>query len=466
MASNKTRRLLLSPWYQARWGDRFAMRADQNSKSNFENTLGGARISTSVRGSLLGLGADVLAIDDPHHVDTEKKIESDADRRLVAAWWQEVSSTRLNDPKRSVIAVTMQRLQQGDLSGLILKAMEEGLEDWVHLCIPLEFEDRRKYWTVILPQYEVPEGEERQPWTVPRAEVARETKQFGQVMWPERFGPKEVESLRNRLGIYMFAGRYQQSPVPKGGGIIKEDWWVVWNNAIAQRYGVNWDENRKEFPRCDLVIGSIDTAMGEKEENNYSAMTVFGVFKDLNKNTRAMLMYGWQKRLPLNGKVISAKTGEAKIQFEERQKREWGLVELIADTCKRYKVNRLLIENKTRGHDIANEIRRLYERDPWGIYMVDPVGDKVSRTHSIVPLFTNGAIYAPVTKWSEEVIQQVSVFPKGEFDDVHDTVVQAIAWLRNNGILLLSEEFTAALEDQMIYQGRPDDTVSKMYGVG
>lgn len=465
MASNKTRRMLLSPWYQSIWGDRFSLRLDQNTKTQFDNTAGGSRIATSVKGSLLGLGGDVICVDDPHNTETEKKIESDVDRHKVASWWQELSSTRLNDPKRTVMVVVMQRLHQGDLSGIILKAVEDGKEDFVHLCIPMEFEDRRQYWTVKLPQYESDDGEEAQPWMDPRIFEARETGRFGQLMWPDRFGTAEIEDNRNKLGPYMYAGRYQQSPVPKGGGIIKSDWWLVWNHGLAQRYGLEWTEGRKEFPRMDLIVGSLDTAMTEKDENNYSAMTVWGIFKDLNKNTRAMLMYGWQKRLPLNGMMIQRKSNEAEVQFKERQKREWGLVEWVADTCKRYGVKRLLIENKTRGHDVANEIRRLYARDPWGVWMVDPAGDKVSRTHSVVPLFTNGAIYAPVTKWSEDVITNVSIFPKGEFDDLHDTVTQFLNWVRGQEILILSEEMSASMEDQMRYAGPPDDTVANMYGI-
>lgn len=475
MASNKTRRLLLSPWFQDRWGDRFFLRADQNTKSQFENTKGGSRIATSVSGSLLGLGGDVIVVDDPHNTETEKKIESDADRRKVASWWQELSTTRRNDPKRTAIVVVMQRLHQGDLSGIITKEIDEGRGDWVHLSIPMEFEDRRVYYTIPLPQFVPEEGEKPQRWEDPRFYEAMQTKRFGQLMWPERFSEKELDEYRNILGPYLYAGRFQQNPVPKGGGIIKQDWWLVWNNKVANRYGMEWTAQRKEFPRMDLVVGSIDTAMTEKEESHYCAMTVWGIFKDENKNTRAMLMFGWAKRLELNGQILSKKqykdeeTGvvreESEVTFEARQQREWGLVENVADTCKRYKVKRLLIENKTRGNDIKNELHRLYKRENWGIQMLNPVGDKVARTHSVVPLFTNGAVWAPVTKWSEDVINNVTIFPKGEYDDLHDTVTQFLNWARENEILILSEEASAAIEEDQRYQPQTEN-VAKMYGVG
>src|SRR5262249_26559535 len=45
--SIKCRRLLESPWYRQRWGDRFALTSDQNTKGRFDNNRSGYRLSTS-----------------------------------------------------------------------------------------------------------------------------------------------------------------------------------------------------------------------------------------------------------------------------------------------------------------------------------------------------------------------------------------------------------------------------------
>src|SRR5215472_13990856 len=63
-ASNRSRRLLSSPWYQRLWPGRIEFQADQNAKHNYENTAGGARVATSVGGGLIGLGGDILIGDD------------------------------------------------------------------------------------------------------------------------------------------------------------------------------------------------------------------------------------------------------------------------------------------------------------------------------------------------------------------------------------------------------------------
>src|SRR5258708_39754000 len=122
-------RLLLSPWYQKRWGKRFTITLDQNTKSHFETSAGGARISISARGSLLGRGADVVICDDPHNTHQS---ESEAERRSALLWWREISTTRLNDPQRSAIVVVMQRLHEEDISGAILSSETS---DFVHLMI-------------------------------------------------------------------------------------------------------------------------------------------------------------------------------------------------------------------------------------------------------------------------------------------------------------------------------------------
>jgi predicted phage terminase large subunit-like protein len=271
--------------------------------------------------------------------------------------------------------------------------------------------------------------------------------------------------MKHTLGPYMSAGRLQQSPVAKGGAILKRIWWKLWDGPVANTYGLEWSANRKEFPHCDIICGSLDTSYGEKDENNFNALTIWGVWVDHNKNRRAVLMYAWAKRLPLHGQVLAPNPGEDGVNFKARQQREWGLVEWVADTCRRYKVQRLLIEDKTRGHDVAGELRRLYARENWGIEMISVNGvDKTSRTHSVVSLFVDDVVWAPDTKWAEEVITQCEFFPRGEYDDLHDTVTQFLNWARARGILLRGDEMSAALEDEEAYKPK-DDGVAEHYGV-
>ena len=121
-----------SPWYQQLWGDVFRLTSDQNQKMRFENNRSGYRLATSVDGSATGEGGDIVVCDDPHNI---REAHSSVKREAVIDWWDQVMSTRLNDPKTGAKVVVMQRVHERDLSGHII---ERG--GWEHLCLPAEYE--------------------------------------------------------------------------------------------------------------------------------------------------------------------------------------------------------------------------------------------------------------------------------------------------------------------------------------
>jgi hypothetical protein len=179
------RRLIESPWYRARWGHIFVLTGDQNVKTRFENNRSGYRLSTSVGGSVTGEGGDRLVCDDPHKVD---EVLSDSIRTATLDWWDTVMSTRVNDPKATAMVVVMQRCHQQDLSGHLL---EQG--DWEHLCLPAEYEGPSRATSIGFTDWR---------------------KEPGELLWPERFGRKEIDDLKVSLGSYGAAGQLQQRPSP------------------------------------------------------------------------------------------------------------------------------------------------------------------------------------------------------------------------------------------------------------
>src|ERR1035441_6876383 len=83
----RSRRLILSPWYQDNWGDRFQFADDQNQKQKTENDHGGHRIAVGTGGSATGEGGDRLVIDDPHNIS---EIESAVVRKSTLDWFDQV----------------------------------------------------------------------------------------------------------------------------------------------------------------------------------------------------------------------------------------------------------------------------------------------------------------------------------------------------------------------------------------
>lgn len=250
--SLKCRRLIESPWYQERWGDRVKLSSDQNAKGFFDNTAGGYRIATSVGATATGRGGSILICDDPNNA---LEGESEVKRDSTNQWYSQVWSTRLNDAKKDVKIIVQQRIHDLDVSGYILG--QEGSEEWVKLILPNEFESSRRSRTIILP------STNGKVWEDPRT-------QERELLCTTRFGEKETDRYKKELGSYGYAGQYQQRPSPEGGGIIKIAWFKWWKEETP--------------PPVSLLIQSWDTAYGDKPTSSYSACTTWGVFYDMYEN--------------------------------------------------------------------------------------------------------------------------------------------------------------------------------------
>ena len=64
-------------------------------------------------------------------------------------------------------------------------------------------------------------------------------------------------------------------------------------------------------------------------------------------------------------------------------------------------------------------------------------------------------VYAPDKDWAQKVIDQMAAFPKAAHDDLTDTAVGAIRYLRKQGLLERSDEIAHDLHQQMAYPGSP-----------
>jgi phage terminase large subunit-like protein len=171
-----------------------------------------------------------------------------------------------------------------------------------------------------------------------------------------------------------------QRPVPRGGGILPYTGWELWHKAIAMKYG----RTEGQFPDMEFTLGSVDCAFGLKQESDYTAMVVLGVWKNLSDQSRVMLMFAWQKRL----------------KFADA-------VEEISKCAKKYKIDRILIENKGSGISIFQEMARLTREERFALQLVDPGrDDKEQRANAVSHLFgeehedgvtprREGLIYAP-----------------------------------------------------------------------
>lgn len=333
--------------------------------------------------------------DDIHSVDGAN---STADREAVLQTFSESLPTRLNSPIESAIIVVMQRLHENDVSGYIIEK-DLGYE---HLMIPMRFERDRKCYTSI-------------GWEDPR-------KVDGELMFPERFPEAVLQQLEKAMdNSYAIAGQFQQRPTPRGGGIIKREWWQLWDDETAAEFGAT----KGRYPKFDYVLASLDGAYTAKQENDPSALTIWGMFTDKAGNPKIMLVYAWAERLEFN-----------------------ALLSKVRHDCERFDVDCLVIESKATGITISQELRRTLSSGVMRVVLMNPGkgmvnvlgNDKIARAHAVTGMFEDGMIYAPDKVWAEAVILECEVFPKGKHDDRVDSVVQALQYFRNMGFALTREE--------------------------
>ena len=414
--SVKCRRLIESPWYQKLWGDKFQLTYDQNTKSRFSNNQGGDRLITSIDAGVTGEGGNIICIDDPlaaNDIASEAKIQNAID------WWTTAMPTRLNDPETGAFILIMQRLAQNDLTGYILDH-EEG---WTHLCLPGRYEKDRAITTSI-------------GWRDPRTEE-------GQLLWPERFSKESMDRLEKSMGPWTFNGQIQQRPEPKGGGIIKSDWWRLWD--------------REQYPVMDYVLAVLDTAYTTDEMNDPSGMIIWGVYSDAHPAAPTRIMD--EKGNPIRiGDTYSEFAPKVMLTYAWDEHLELHeLVTKVADTCVKFKVDLLVIENKASGISVAQEIRRLYSREKFGVELFDPKSqDKTARLYSVQHLFAEGIIYAPERPWVRRVIDQVAMHPRGAHDEYVDLTSMGLRKLRDMGLLIRAPEREAEIEAEKQYVGRQE----------
>src|SRR6202048_4579612 len=230
------RSIMMSPWYRRIFPTRLA--PHRQAVQEFITTRQGYRLATSTGGVLTGRGADLILIDDPLKPD---EALSKARRDATNDWYANTLYSRLNDKHRGGIVIIMQRLNEDDLVGHVL-----GQEPWEVVSFPAiaEADEVHEIATI--------GGAQRFP------------RRRGEALHPAREPLATLEQIRRTIGEYNFAGQYQQSPAPLGGGLVKAEWF--------KHYG---EKERSE--RFERIVQSWDTANKATELSDFSVCTTWGV---------------------------------------------------------------------------------------------------------------------------------------------------------------------------------------------
>jgi predicted phage terminase large subunit-like protein len=230
-------------------------------------------------------------------------------------------------------------------------------------------------------------------------------------LWPAFWPLKELEALKEELPVGKWNAQYQQSPTSEEGALVKRDWWQKWEGNQA--------------PPCDFIIQSWDTAFTKNERSDYSACTTWGVFyKDEDqRDPHIILLDAYKERL----------------EFPELKEQAFRMY-------KEWEPDAFIVEAKAAGSPLIFELRRM--GIPVSEFTPTRGNDKIARLNSVTDLFASGKVWAPGTRWADEVIEQMASFPNSDHDDLVDSSTQALIRFRKGGFISLPSDE----EDEPIYR--------------
>jgi predicted phage terminase large subunit-like protein len=225
----------------------------------------------------------------------------------------------------------------------------------------------------------------------------------GNPLWPEFWSLAELTALKEELPVHKWMAQYMQAPTGAEGALIKREWWREWEHDKP--------------PKCDYIIQSWDTAFNKGTRNDYSACITLGIFHPEDEpHPQIILLDAFKERMEFP--ELKAKALELYKEYEP-------------DCC--------IIEAKAAGTPLLQELRSI------GIPLQDytPVrgNDKITRVNAVADLFASGMVWAPQTRWAEEVIEEFASFPQGEHDDLVDSMTQALLRFRQGGLIRLESDY-------------------------
>lgn len=376
--------------------------ADSKSAGRWNTNHGGIYYAVGVGGAIAGRGADLLLVDDPHNEQDIKNGNTDA-FDTAYEWFTTGARTRLMPGGRCAVVHT--RWGTSDLIGRLSKdmMMNPDADQYDIVEFPALFE---KEETIAVEEPEDPDD--------PTAPMHKVTKivTTQRSLWPEQWSVEALLRTKASMPAHQWSAQYMQSPTSEEGAIVKREWWRWWEGERA--------------PTPDFIVQAWDTAFEKSNRSDYSACTTWGIWypeaaPDDNTTGRAnvMLLDAFKDRMefPELKQVAFQK-------FKEWE--DWGVPMT------------LIVEKKASGAPLIYELRQMGL--VVGEYTPSRGQDKIARLNSVSDMFSSGMVWAPQTRWAEEVVNEVAEFPNGDYDDYVDSVTLALMRVRQGGFMRLPSD--------------------------
>jgi len=202
---------------------------------------------------------------------------------------------------------------------------------------------------------------------------------------------------------YQWEALYQQRPSPLGGGIFKrDDWQRIKTAEMLTKFTEviqSWDMSFKDTRSSDFVVGQV--------------WGILGAGRYLLDQVRDRMSF--------------MRTLEVMRQV----------------TIKWPQATRKLVEDKANGSAVIDTLKNEIP----GLIPVQPEGGKEARAHAVSAFVEAHNVYLPAdAPWAAAFIEEAAQFPAGAHDDQVDACTQALNYLSNKCVRLLTAEELAKLQ--------------------
>jgi predicted phage terminase large subunit-like protein len=222
------------------------------------------------------------------------------------------------------------------------------------------------------------------------------------LLWPERFGPDEIQKAKNNLSEIGVAGQLQQRPTPLLGAIFKKSWF----------------EQRVFSVECVGRYFSWDTANSIEDTAAYTC----GIVGELSPDYRLFIRNVWRDRIEFP---------QLQYAVESQVKRYGG--KMLKD---------IIIENKASGVQAIQSMKQISAYAD-NVVPFNPKGDKIARAYEAAKWCEKGMVVLPPpgeqTGWLMDFEDEIFTFPNSKFKDQVDALSQLCDYLS----FYLSEGLTA-----------------------
>lgn len=196
---------------------------------------------------------------------------------------------------------------------------------------------------------------------------------------------EDLNQLKKDMGEFDFEAQFNQSPLPPGGAIIKEEW--------VKRY-----DTPPKPSQIIAIVQSWDTAYEGDEESAWSVCTTWAICPD-----GFYLLDVWRER----------------PSFPD-------LVKAVYKLKTKHKAKLVIVEQKASGISLIETINSL-DGQQWLINLAPSKG-KVERTEQQAVKFEQGKVWLPQeAPWLPAYEGELFSFPHCRFKDQVDATVQFLA---------------------------------------